>query len=360
MMVANYEAGEENKTEEAFKDEESPTPLDKTEQTTKTSTMKKKPREKNEHFKDLEENGRWGVVSKKEKYAVFGLLIAAIIAVVVTVVLLIGNKEDPTAPPSPKAAARTPAPSMAPPEVDPELQYDAIYKILQNNTFVDTTPLDTIRESGVEDLEGLASNEAQVASVRAMSWILYEDILNVPPEDSFLLPRYALALLYYQFGGENWIIPGDTSNWLSREHVCNWQGVVCNRFNTRMEELDFEGFGLTGSIPPEINLFQDINSLVLARNQLTGTPPFLAIGSLPRLTILFLNNNQLEGSLDDDLNASGILSTLMVQVNKFTGSWPRNFCPRAGQPDVFNNFGLDCGSIVCRASCCNPTKNCFS
>ena len=315
-MSANYEAGEESKTGEYFKDEESPPPLDKEEQTTKTSTTtttsttKKKPREKNEHFKDLEENGSWGVVSKKEKYVVFGLLVAAVIAVVVAVVLLIGNKEDPTAPPSPKAAARTPAPSMAPPEVDPEFQFDAIYKILQNNTFVDTTPLDAIREGGVEGLEGLASDETQVALVRAMSWILYEDMLDVPPEDSFLLPRYALALLYYHFGGENWVIPGDTSNWLSREHACDWQGVVCNRFNTRVEELDFEGFGLTGSIPPEINLFQDINSLVLARNQLTGTPPFLAIGSLPRLTILFLNNNQLEGSLDDDLNANGVLSKL--------------------------------------------------
>ena len=75
------------------------------------------------------------------------------------------GQRGPTAPLSPTASPRTPAPSMAPPDVDPGLQFDAIYSVLQNNIFLDTAPLELLLIADLEDLA--SSNERRFTAATA-------------------------------------------------------------------------------------------------------------------------------------------------------------------------------------------------
>ena len=65
-------------------------------------------------------------------------------------------------------------------------------------------------------------------------------------------------------------------------------------------ELHLGNNGLTGSIPPEIGSFINLNYLGLYLNQLTGSiPP--EIGNLTNLTHLNLRYNQLNGEIPESL-----------------------------------------------------------
>jgi hypothetical protein len=62
-------------------------------------------------------------------------------------------------------------------------------------------------------------------------------------------------------------------------------------------------------MPAELALLTDLRSIVLQRNEITGTIPSEMLGNLPVLSILFLNDNKLQGDLAEiePLRDNGIL-----------------------------------------------------
>lgn len=292
---------------------------------------------------DVDQTGRWGKkVSKKEIILVVVLMMVAIIA---GVVFSTRSRAD-------NAVTISPTPFMSPTiptRIDPPAQLDAILAVLRNNAFTNQTTYPNSAEYYAD------SGWMTTPQERAISWLLYENPVDFSPSSLPLMYRYALTTLYYALGGENWII---SNEWLSREHICQWYGVLCNRLQTEIQQLHLGDNGLRGVLPSEINLLQGLISLILSNNHIYGEPPQLAIGSLPHLTSLFLNNNQFNGPITVDVRANGILNTIMMQSNNFSGTWPASFCPQAGQPDIFQNFGLDCDKIR-RCRCCDSRFNCF-
>mmetsp|Transcript_27051 Transcript_27051/g.38339 ORF Transcript_27051/g.38339 Transcript_27051/m.38339 type:complete len:306 (+) Transcript_27051:390-1307(+) len=303
-------------------------------------------------FQDVDNTGEWGSISRTEKIIVGVVLALIVIAVLMWILLSSTSDADSNSQndlsPMLRTSTPTTAPSHAPP-VDPISQLETLLPLLQNNSFANRTTF----PSNVDDYLLYQNSEPATAPLRALAWILFDDPLDPPPDSPWLLQRYALAILYFDLAGPSW---NNHTGWLTARDTCSWHGVYCNRFKTKIIEIDLNHNNLQGQLPAEINLLSSLVGLVLSNNKLSGEFPQLAVGSLPSLTRLFIDSNQFTGSISTDLRANGVLSTLMAQHNEFQGRWPRTFCTRSGQPEQFSQFAIDCEKNSCQ--CCTQ-YNCF-
>jgi hypothetical protein len=118
-------------------------------------------------------------------------------------------------------------------------------------------------------------------------------------------------VLYYATNGTSWT---DQTGWMTEVSACEWTGIRCDRFNKVVEEIDLSRNNLVGSIPNEVSLVKSLISLWLRKNELSGTVPNVALGSIPQLSILYLDSNNLQGSITADLAASGSLSKYIFEA----------------------------------------------
>ncbi|GIQ87149.1 hypothetical protein KIPB_009131 [Kipferlia bialata] len=169
--------------------------------------------------------------------------------------------------------------------------------------------------------------------------------------------KAALEALYTSTNGDLWTQP---NTWLSSSPHCDWEGVTCNA-DGAVVALDLSGYGLTGTLPPEMAGLTYLKSLYLNDNLMsTPLPPELCLmenmqyvqmvnagltGSIPEcvceakhiqylylssnslsgsipacedwnLRELHLDHNMLEGPVPTTLADTGLLSDLWVQCNK--------------------------------------------
>jgi hypothetical protein len=76
-------------------------------------------------------------------------------------------------------------------------------------------------------------------------------------DSEVLLFRYALGVLFFSTGGENW---ESNTNWLigaSADYCDDWYGIRCE-FGGALLNIDLSGNDLQGTIPTEIALFVDL------------------------------------------------------------------------------------------------------
>lgn len=316
----------------------------------KTATKKKTPnREINPKFKDLKETGKWGEISTKETYIAAAVALVVIIGVVVGVVVAVGNNDDAPA----EAPVRpTKAPTMAPTSIlpDTELILALIAIDVSDLTYLYQQDL----SANIEDYEGLMEDPSASPQERAMSWLLYDDERDLTDEVG---ERWALASLYYGWEGENWT---SAENWLSSDSVCEWEHITCDLQTGDIREINLENNNLVGTIPNEMVMLNSTQSISLSGNALTGPLPNEVFGSMPRLSILYLDNNQLTGTISLAIHDNGVLNSLFVQANNITGEWPRLFCPfSSSQPAAISNFGIDCDEIECVQVGCCTEYNCY-
>ncbi|WP_419949432.1 M66 family metalloprotease [Candidatus Palauibacter sp.] len=144
----------------------------------------------------------------------------------------------------------------------------------------------------------------------------------------------ALEAIYATLGGPDWI---NDDNWLSGRPLDTWHGVEVDG-DGRVERLDLEFNGLTGTLPPEIGDLDNLVYLRLPRNELSGSlPPELS--RLPRLGSLELNANNLTGPIPSHLGDLTRLWTLNLGGNQFEGSIPTELGSLGGLQylDLSNN-----------------------
>lgn len=309
----------------------------------------------NKHFREVRETGKWGRISKQEIYiavAVLLLVIGGVVAATLLVFLPDDNDNSPrtTPPPSPpKSPPPTPAPTVMV-VLEPSEELALIRTAVEENPHTKDTMFEVLPDD-VDYYQNKRNDVNAPPQVRAVSWLLFDDPIDNPDT---LLQRYALGVLYYSTNGDNW---KNSQNWLSPTHFCGWAGLECDRFQVVLEVVNLQTNQLVGPIPHELNFLETVRALELSNNKLEGELPGLALGSLPALTILYVNNNTLTGEVSEDLRANGVLGTLFVQLNNFSGVFPLAFCPRrTDDPPVLNEFGLDCDKLDC--FCCEP-DNCF-
>jgi hypothetical protein len=255
----------------------------------------KKAPEMNADFKDVEETGKWGTLSKTEIYSAVIFSVVVVIGVVVAlVIVLTGSKDSSAAITRPPTAAPTFDDIMAP--TTPKQQLDAIRAAVSSKTLL-AASLALLPEDETFYV-GQYSNASQPAPVRATSWIMYGDDRKEAHTSTWLVPRYALVVFYYSTNGQAW---STQTNWLTAKHSCEWFGVICDRFVNYVEEVDLAANNAVGPIPGEIMFLPSMTALTLSNNGISGTLPAAHLGNTPKLTMLYLDNNQLTGTVSAEL-----------------------------------------------------------
>ena len=129
--------------------------------------------------------------------------------------------------------------------------------------------------------------------------------------------RTALVALYNATDGVNW---KNNHKWVSDAPIGEWAGVTTND-SGRVTKVWLESNQLTGTIPPEVGDLANLEGLVLQDNQLSGLiPPEL--GNLGKLKMLFLGENRLSGAIPSGLGDLVNLRTLYLRDNRLTGAIP--------------------------------------
>ncbi len=137
--------------------------------------------------------------------------------------------------------------------------------------------------------------------------------------------RQALIALYNSTDGANWTVrdnwrnPGDT-DFNDPGTECTWHGITCLLGNA-VKIIDLRDNNLSGSLPPELGDFPNLERLNLEVNELTGSiPPEL--GNLSNLQQLWLGYNDLTGSIPSQLRFLSDLVMLALARNQLTESIP--------------------------------------
>jgi hypothetical protein len=346
------------------------------------------PPKKKASRKDDDEHGRllkteeWGQISRKELLVVLFLLISiVVVAITVVVVFVVGGGDAGTTISDAMKSDPPTTPTDEYVQLGSQEKLDILRSLIARNE-VAAEYLDILPEFAVA-LEGKLVDDTAEAIVRAASWVVHEDQLNIPEQ---IVSRFALATIFFANSGDSWT---NSNGWLSNESICDgWYGISCYFTSEKIEEIDLSSNNLQGEIPEVLTLLTDVRVLWLNDNQLMGRIPGESIGSMPLLVILYMQGNQLTGPIPTAVKNNGVLrkslryigwlfphllsllfltqsifsfpDTLFLQRNNLTGSWPEAFCPPCpGCDRPFNEFGLDCSEVSCSPECCKSVENCY-
>uniref|UniRef100_A0A7S1B9K6 Leucine-rich repeat-containing N-terminal plant-type domain-containing protein n=1 Tax=Corethron hystrix TaxID=216773 RepID=A0A7S1B9K6_9STRA len=136
-------------------------------------------------------------------------------------------------------------------------------------------------------------------------------------ENSYDLQRYVAVVWYYSTGGENWEDPG---NYLNGEDECEWKGLVCEGGDS-ITRMIFNENNLKGSLPNEIQHLSKLRTLEADGNKLRGIIPE-DITECMQLEAIHLENNFLEGTIPNKIGKLQKLKVLDVDKNILSGSLP--------------------------------------
>jgi hypothetical protein len=137
----------------------------------------------------------------------------------------------------------------------------------------------------------------------------------------------ALVDLYNNTGGAGWV---NSSGWLD-PNATSWAGVDIGgvqydangnvTVQGHVQELYLDFNQLSGSIPASLGNLTQLQALNLQDNQLSGSIP-ASLGNLTQLQALNLLDNQLSGSIPDSLGNLTQLQVLYLDGNQLSGSIP--------------------------------------
>lgn len=231
------------------------------------------------------------------RVVVVGMLLLAAAIGIICYFLLSGQGSPPTIEPS---TASTTPPSSSP-------------------TFITSSILDSAIVVSGED----ALKDPNSPQYRAVAWLSTFDQVDHEGYDTPFIQRYVLVTFFFATRGENWL---QTEKWLSPTlHECEWStGISCFTDITKnlvVNGIDLTRNGLTGFLPDEIGLLNELTFLRIPKNTVAGTMP-QALCQLFKLSSLNLGSNEINGFLPSDLGNVTELDTLDVSGNKLTGSLP--------------------------------------
>ena len=135
-----------------------------------------------------------------------------------------------------------------------------------------------------------------------------------------LTDREILEIFYEATGGEEWT---ESDNWLSDEDLDDWHGV--NAWQGKVSGLSLHDNNLVGTIPPEVGGLDELFSIGLRYNELTGPLP-AELSKFRGLRDMFLSGNpDISGRLPPELGYTGGLEYLNVSDTDLSGPVPLTF-----------------------------------
>ena len=153
--------------------------------------------------------------------------------------------------------------------------------------------------------------------------------------------KAALVALYNATNGPNW---GSNRNWLSDRPIGEWSRVSTDG-DGRVTGLWLDGNQLSGSIPSELGNLANLRTLSLSNNRLSGSIPS-ELGDLANLGVLWLDGNELSGSIPSELGNLANLRTLWLSGNQLSGSIPSELGNLTNLGTLYLNGNQLSGSIL--------------
>ena len=133
---------------------------------------------------------------------------------------------------------------------------------------------------------------------------------TIPPEVAPAQDRAALLVLYRATDGANWT---DSTNWRSNEPLSEWHGVSTDG-QGRIEELRLSANGLAGMIGAELGVLTRLTGLYLNDNELSGTIPPELENLRPLLQVFDIRNTGL------CVTSGSELHTWLATIDDFRGA----------------------------------------
>lgn len=135
--------------------------------------------------------------------------------------------------------------------------------------------------------------------------LIAEPIQSVSETDSL-----ALVDLYNNTNGDDWF---RNTYWL-KDNVQTWQGITVE--NNRVTEVYLERNNLKGSLTASIGELSALKKLNISRNEFNGNLP-KELGNLHGLEELILSGNQFSGAVPSELSNLSKLTHLFLSGNNF-------------------------------------------
>ena len=250
---------------------------------------------------------------------------------------------SPTITPRP---TNEPAPPVS---TGPAVMYNAISDFI---TALDISPSDSFSRYSTDEAQGIGdvdSPQQKAINHIAKSDFIFQDwaFLSVPPAQPRLAQRYALTVLYFALGAEQWL---DKAEWLNGSlNECEWYGVFCEKITIYNDlelaqlarggitqeqriklgsveemvvELRLEKNKLKGSLTEEIGELEHMQVLGLYSNQIGGTLPVSLFTNMKKLKRFWFNNNQFTGSIPQEVGLLSDLEDLSIASNRLNGTLP--------------------------------------
>ena len=133
--------------------------------------------------------------------------------------------------------------------------------------------------------------------------------------------RFAMALMYCEFNGDNWL---EGELWVSELHECDWYTMIgvdpCGR-HEQYQIIRNYGQQMRGTLPPEISMVSTLWEITLSDNLLSGTIPddFRKLSELDTFSLSF---NLFKGSIPDFMWQFEDMVHMDLAYNFFTGTIP--------------------------------------
>ena len=165
--------------------------------------------------------------------------------------------------------------------------------------------------------------------LQALNWLIYNDPLQlVPQNDSFRI-RQRYALLTIWFHSENTFDWVNSTGWLDYDDECTWFGISCSNID----------YG------PKIGLQMTVTAIDLGNNAIKGIIPS-DLGLLSKLLLFSVESNQYYGSIPESIGRLTDLKYLLLGINGFmTGQIPESIGNLDGLVVVDFSYNLFTGQL---------------